>query len=775
MLNHDFLNLSPAEFENLVRDLLQEQLSVLIENFPEGTDDGIDLRYTTTSGEIVIIQCKRYRSFPSLYKKLEEEVSKVEKLNPAKYMVATSVSLTPSRKRKIRELFGNYIPSDDDILGKENLNNLLGIHERILLAHYKLYLSGTAVLQKIINSKVYNQSRFEEAEIKEVVKVYVQNDSFAEALELLRQHHVVLISGHPGVGKTTLARMLVYYLLSSGFDEFAYLADSVSEAITSYDQGKKIVYLFDDFLGTNFLDNKIPINEDNRLLRFISAIKRSKEHVLILTTREYILNQAQQTSEKLNDPDLQISKCILDLGKYTYVIKAQILANHLYFNEIPLEYIKSLIKDDVYFEIIFHDNFNPRIIEMIVDKGEWKNHTADDFPLLLRQAFDNPERIWLRIYENQISMFSRCALAILATFNSTIYLDDFETAIRNFADHKQESYGFSFNNFDFSRSLKEMQNTFIILSRDDDGELAVNFQNPSIRDFLINYLSLPANFKLFRDIVQTAVSLDQLTSNIEKDLPRAKENLPFTSGIKIQVNKETASLIRKQIVLNYDKLEPYRLSQYNSNGNAGFRRYYAAQDEFSKLAMLLNEVLYTSQSDDYHQFMVSKLQSLLSFSNLDFSERQAFVTLFEKLHSFLEFDEKEIAYNFGRNLAYLSDWTALLKLNKIIPDGILHFKGDAELFSKRYIISIQNEKANKSTDYLDYSIRELQRIGEELEFNVEPEIRSLQARNLSAENSDIAGLSGIVIPDLADIGYTETISERKEIKRIFEGLFHNTD
>lgn len=775
MNNYDFLNLSPSEFELLVRDLLQAHLSVLIENFPEGTDNGIDLRYTTMTGEVVVIQCKRYRSFPALYRKLEEEVQKVRTLNPAKYIIATSVSLTLARKGKIRALFGSYIASDEDILGKENLNNLLSLHPDVLLTHYKLYLSSTAVLQRIINSKVYNQSRFEEAEIRDVVRIYVQNDSFTEALELLRQHQVVMISGHPGVGKTTLARMLVYYLLSSGFDEFAYLSDSVSEAITNYEQGKKVVYFFDDFLGTNFLDKKMPANEDNRLIKFISAVKRSKEHALILTTREYILNQAQQTFEKLNEPDLNISKFILDLGKYTHVIKAQILANHLYFNTLPLEYIRELMKDDMYFDIVYHDNFNPRIIEMIVDKGEWKHYKAVEFPSLLQQAFDNPELIWLRIYENQISMFSRCSLAILATFDSTIYLDDFETAIRNFADNKQRNYGFVFNNFDYEKSLKEMQNTFISISKDDADELAVSFQNPSIRDFLINYLSAPAHKRLLQDIIETAVSIDQLTSNIEKDVPRAKENLPFTVGSKIQISTDMISLIKKELIGKYEQLESFRLSQYNSDGHAGFKRYYSAPDEFSKLAKLLNDVLYTNQSDDYHQFLVTKMQSLLSFSYLDYNERQAFVSLFEKLCSFLDYDENEVAYNFSRSLTYLSDWSALVKLNKIIPNGVAHFKSDTKLFNERYTMTVNNEKRKDNTDYLDYSIRELGKIGEELNFNVEPEIRSLQLLNKSLDAPDIPGLPGLSIPELTNPEFAETITERNEIKKIFESILRNTD
>ena len=54
---------------------------------------------------------------------LKKEVSKVRKLNPQKYIIATSVGLTPGNKEEIQQLFCPYIRKTDDILGKNDLNN----------------------------------------------------------------------------------------------------------------------------------------------------------------------------------------------------------------------------------------------------------------------------------------------------------------------------------------------------------------------------------------------------------------------------------------------------------------------------------------------------------------------------------------------------------------------------------------------------------------------------------------------------------------------------
>jgi len=42
--NYDFKNLSPIDFEELCRDLLQKELEVTFESFTEGKDGGIDFR-----------------------------------------------------------------------------------------------------------------------------------------------------------------------------------------------------------------------------------------------------------------------------------------------------------------------------------------------------------------------------------------------------------------------------------------------------------------------------------------------------------------------------------------------------------------------------------------------------------------------------------------------------------------------------------------------------------------------------------------------------------
>ncbi len=63
-------------------------------------------------------------------------------------------------------------------------------------------------------------------------------------------------------------------------------------------------------------------NEDNRLVEFIKRIHKSDNKALIMTTREYILKQAEAIYSLLERANLSRAKYIIDLSHYTRPVKA---------------------------------------------------------------------------------------------------------------------------------------------------------------------------------------------------------------------------------------------------------------------------------------------------------------------------------------------------------------------------------------------------------------------------------------------------------------------
>lgn len=167
---YDFRTLSPIDFELLVRDLLQAELGITIESFGPGKDSGIDFRFAVADQDAVV-QAKHYieGEARSLLRAAMKEDSKVLKLAPGRYMLVTSLSLTPALKGKIIEAMPSTPVSAGDVIGREDLNNFLGRHPRVLRQHFKLWLTSTEVLERILHSAVYNRTDAELARIRQLV------------------------------------------------------------------------------------------------------------------------------------------------------------------------------------------------------------------------------------------------------------------------------------------------------------------------------------------------------------------------------------------------------------------------------------------------------------------------------------------------------------------------------------------------------------------------------------------------------------------------------
>lgn len=561
MNNYDFLVLSPSEFEELSRDLLQKYLQVQFESFADGKDGGIDLRcIQSNTDERIIVQAKRYKDFNSFFQNLKKEERKVHKLKPFRYILTTSVDLTIDNKNKIKELFSNHNLSLADIYGKKDLNNFLNQFPDIESQYYKLWFSSVNILEKIIHSKIYTQSQFELEEIKSTLKYYVHHDGFNDALRILKEHRYLIISGIPGIGKTTLARMLIQYLIAekdSKFNNFVFLNSTIDEGYELYQSGlkkeQKTIYLFDDFLGKNFLEQSKNPNEDKKITNFIKAIQRDKKDLIVFTTREYILRQSSNHYESFSIENIEVAKCILDLSTYTKTIKAKILYNHLFFSGLQSDYLRSLVESKGYEALISHPNYNPRIIETIVKSKAWQNCEAMNITKHLLGFFDNPESVWLKAFENSLNQLSRIALLVLLTIRQPIEISCWEHAIIGYANSNNL---LSFDSFKFSKVINELEETFITTHLSSD-EIVVDFQNPSIQDFLVAYLN-NNNSQITIGLINSFIYFEQFfylfvyTENIKN---------------KVKISKRSAEELLNKINKDFEKLIP--LPRPNNIYNTG--------------------------------------------------------------------------------------------------------------------------------------------------------------------------------------------------------------
>jgi hypothetical protein len=354
--------------EILARDLLQAHWGVTIESFKTGRDGGIDLRYAAGSGEVVVqVEHLLRTGLAGLRREVTKEAAKVRRLQPSRYVLVTSVPLSAVNKDAVVGLVGADMLRPSDVIGQEDLNNLLGQHPTIEGQHYKLWLASRSVLDRVLHNAAITRSEFKAHQVHEQARRYVQSSAYPQAVKMLIDHRVAIIAGPPGVGKTTLADLLLYEHLVRGYQAILIQRD-IEEGQSLFQPGVPQVFYFDDFMGATFLGDRsaaLTGTSDRALLDFIAMVRAMPTARLILTTREHIYSQAMDRSERLRYSDLDDLRVLLRMPSYSFAQKARMLYNHLYFSDLPPEYQDELLRDEFYLRIIKHERFNPRLIEWL--------------------------------------------------------------------------------------------------------------------------------------------------------------------------------------------------------------------------------------------------------------------------------------------------------------------------------------------------------------------------------------------------------------------------
>jgi hypothetical protein len=770
MPNYDFLNLSPFDFEELTRDLLQKYYDIYLESFTTGRDGGIDLRYSKEKNNDLIVQCKSYNNYSSLKSNLKKECQKAKTLNPQKYVLSTSVGLTPLNKDEIIKIFNGYIKSPSDIFGKDDLNNLLGQFSEIEKKHFKLWFSSTNILQKLLSNDIISRSEFEEEKIRKEINIYVQNDTFKDAINILNNHNYVLISGIPGIGKTTLARILIFNYLLKDY-ELVVVSSDINEAESLYERGKKQLFYYDDFLGRNFLEERLEKNEDQRLVRFIEKIKSGSNKKLIMTTREYILNQAKLKYEIFANSNLEIAKCIIDLEKYSKLIRAEILYNHLFYSNLPPGYIYALLIDRSYLKIIYHPNYSPRIIQFMTDIGKIDSISEREFLDFFIRNLDNPINIWKHSFENQISKSSKYLLYTMLVFGDPIYEQYLEKSFWEFYTNESKKFNFKIKREDFINSVKELENTFIKVSKDqnnkiysinrkDQQENLIQFQNPSIRDFLIN--KVRNNINLISSLIDNTKYLNQLFHVYTIN----SKHQPY----KIPLNNDLASKLINKIIHKFESLESIEIRIYSGNANKNYLKAEKLSDiqKLHKIASFLNPQKYTQ----IRNFIISQLSKLENKDNINWNDKNFLIDLLIILKKDYKIEDKKYIAKSFSSIEQVEDISNLIKIKNYFPKLYrkLFNEGEDREEMKEKIIEVVNLEIDSiSMDtkmYIGYAEElksNLEEFEKSLEINFQEEIMDLEA--IIAEEID-----NINPDDHLEDEYPRNCSHNNE-EKIIEDMF----
>lgn len=554
MGNYDFKSLSPSDFEDLCKDLLEIHLEKKLQVFTTGRDGGIDLRYSPAMDEKfrnhsgsrdVIVQCKHYAGsrFDKLKVAVKREIPKLNKLNPARYVLATSVSLTPQNVDELVSMLSPYCLSSHDILGMNQLNALLRNHPDIERNHPKLWVTSEGVLQTILNAGVRLQGAFTEDTIRHRMNLYVYTERYRIAANHLEENRVTVLTGAPGVGKTTLSEMLLLSHLAEGW-ELVRIQQNVSEGLNIYSKSpeKKQIFYYDDFLGQISVGEKLAKNEDDVLLQLIHEVRKNRYRRFILTTREYILAQVKTQHEKLGRSNIDFFKLVVECKNYSDIEKTRMLVNHLYFNEIPKSYIAALSESVGYSKIIRHRNYNPRLIESMTGEFVKKSFSESEYLTEFLSLLDNPDELWKHPFENHLCEASRCLILVLATCGR-VFLADLSSAFEKTYRARCDLFNQQFQPNAFQQAMQEIEGDFVQVECVRELKI-VDFSNPSLLDFASRRLS--TSTLDVSSILGTCVAFEQverLASVLHVILPRFGDNAsPSYRGKEAEIKIRDAIL-----------------------------------------------------------------------------------------------------------------------------------------------------------------------------------------------------------------------------------------
>lgn len=572
MNTYDFHKIfSPTEFENFARDVMQVREGILFESFAEGADQGIDNRRILEDGTCIILQAKRWgNSEPIRFAQLRQEREKLDRLErkPDRYILVTSRDMTPLQKERVVKLFAPYILGPEDVVTGEDLNNYIqspdgrfrGVEEK----YFKLWLQNTDVLKRVLQETVHSalveESRMELRRIIRDSAVFVETGVYRRALQQLRKNKVIIISGEPGMGKTTLAGQLgLYYCLKKDYSSFLWVSQ-VDDLYTSCQMGEKRVIIFDDFWGSSYFEKKKAGREEERLARFMENLRRNDGCVLILTTRAYILEQGLKQHENLRTL-IEAHKLECRLQGYTERDKAEIYMSHLSRSELRPDQLIYLF--ELHSRIVYSPDYNPRVIGMFlqnVDPEEDGETCAEHFLEYLR----NPVDFWKKVFSD-LSREAR-ALYVIMYLNGRGMQDD---ELKACYLRVLPLLGGAMECKTFGEALAELEKTVTWTEPDLDwGGVDIKFQNPSAREFMAGYLR--DNLEQYYELIKAGcVFFRQCTGALK--LLRSKGIFGAWYGEMLE--RAVRAVRRKsgsEYVIEFFKLLEY----YQPGGGAEIERYF---------------------------------------------------------------------------------------------------------------------------------------------------------------------------------------------------------
>lgn len=577
MGSYNFHTLSGTDFEILVRDLLnarERKIGTKIEyhSFKEGKDGGIDLLYSTTENvNEIIVQAKHYyksgltKLYDTLYASSDNELQKIKKLSPqpSLYMIATSLELSKANKQKIQDNFENYIKTINDILGNEDINMLLSEFSDVEKLHFKLWFNSSTILAKILNFAIEGRNEFENKELDRRIIQYVDISNFQKALNNLRKNKIIIITGNPGLGKTSLAEMLLYKFLGEGA-KLHYIYDDIKDIETQLtNDSTPQVFYFDDFLGSTEPEMEKAKSTESYIIKLIKRIEKGENKHLILTTRKFILESNLSESEKLRLAHLEKFEYFISTKSLKNELKLQIIKNHCEIHQLEPKFQKIISKESILSKLLNVEDFSPRFIDLFTNPEHLYGIDPENYEEYIINSLNNPVEIWGHAFEKQIDYPSRLFLFTLYSFGDNENMDVIKEAFTARIDWEVKNNNYIKGYNEFKDTVRKLERGFIDIFNERDVK-KIRFRSPSLIDYIKN--SMFENPDILASILDSSIFLEQHFNRFRYFLNAKIKYIPtlsnytklYSGSLKLKNEKASDYKSRKNFLTSFILMTVYK-------------------------------------------------------------------------------------------------------------------------------------------------------------------------------------------------------------------------
>lgn len=702
MNNFDFHNLLfPTEFENFCRDLLEvRERNIKFTTYRRGRDGGIDIKSTNTELKI-IGQCKLYhpQNHKGLISNLKKEVAKCKKQQPDRYIVCTNIELSPTQAAEIKALFDNFILNEEDIIDGIKLNKYLGQkeYEYLFKTYSKLlvpnFVSIELALEKIINKKYYNRTKIFLDDIFERHKLFHNTKQLPYLIQKLEDNKVIVLSGNPGVGKTTTAMMIANYFFNLKKCNVIYLEERDYPDILALANENRL-FIVDDFWGQNFSPS---IQNYSTFQREFQSIIRhftnSSNSYLILVSREYVIRDILANAEYETETLLNKNKYIINIAEFTFEDRLRIFLNHLLFYDYNLSYIQRIKYDDGFEYLLNHRNYSPRHLDFFIKAYlHEKYQSSYDFYKSFRSYLDNPLTFWKEAF-GKLNPTSKLILLILLTSSDPMGLEDLKRTFNAVQVEARQTLNAEIAPLDFRKELIKLEEFYIVINDDNYyDETLIQFQSPGIKDYLLEFLRTDG-YPWIRPIISNALFFNQLTfifSTDNDDEISDYESDIYLHGQKIKLDDNLRKVSKQKIISEFDSLQ---FSNYEERDFSDQLTRFDSNEDTKYLKLINLKRLFDidlPENNDVRKFIVEQVridideyqlgQKIVSHRSMMY-----FPNIIKSVFIYLNINANSIIKVYYDSITFASEYDYFYKFSEIFPLEFEYFYNSKILQIRKHI------------------------------------------------------------------------------------------